>query len=61
MQLVPVTAAVSTLVANNIDITFDTPRVVLPGEFVATVVKHRGTVATAGTVAHGILFDTYWE
>jgi len=61
-QLITAAQAVSTLVPNRISVRFDgCPIVVAPGEFVATVTKHIGTVGTSGTVAHVITFDAYWE
>lgn len=45
----------------NIDHQFATPIVVNPGEYIATAVMYSGTVGTAGTIAHGIAFEGYWE
>jgi hypothetical protein len=45
----------------SITMNFQTPIVVNPGEYVATVMKNIGTVGTAGTIAHMITFDAYWE
>jgi hypothetical protein len=41
--------------------TFANPIYVNPGEFVAIVAKHVGTVGTSGTIAHVIAFDYSWE
>jgi hypothetical protein len=56
--------AVATLLAGSrIQFRFTAPIVVAPGEFVAIVTKHEtgGTVGTAGTIAHQITFDAYFE
>jgi hypothetical protein len=42
-------------------VTFQSPIVVNPGEFVQAVMKNIGTVGTSGTLAHAITFDSYWE
>ena len=47
--------------AQAITMNFQTPIVVNPGEYIATVMKNIGTVGTAGTIAHMITFDAYWE
>ena len=39
----------------------DAPIYVNPGEFVALVTKHVGTVGTSGTVAHVVTFVYGWE
>jgi len=48
-------------VLNQINTTFQVPLLVQPGEFFATVVKNIGSVGTAGTLAHMITIDSYWE
>ena len=40
---------------------FATPIMVQPGEFIQTIVRNIGTVGTAGTIAHHIGFEGYWE
>ena len=40
---------------------FASPIVVAPGEFVAVVGRNLGTVATVGSVVHGVGFDAYFE
>jgi hypothetical protein len=40
---------------------FDNPVYVAPGQFIAIVAKHIGTVGTAGTIAHTIALDYSWE
>jgi hypothetical protein len=60
-QVVTAAQAVSTLVPNDIVRQFQSPIVVNPGEFIQTVYKVIGTVGTAGTIAHVITFDGYWE
>lgn len=60
-QLVVVTQAVNTMVVGDVWMEFSSPIVVYPGEFVALVKKHVGTVGTAGVIAHMITFDGYFE
>ncbi len=61
-QLVTAAQAVNTLVTQSTNgISFRNPIYVNPGEFVAVVTKHVGTVGTSGTVAHMITFDYGWE
>lgn len=60
-QLITAAQAVSTLVTNDVSATFDAPIVVYPGEFIAAVTKHVGTVGTSGTIAHMITFTGYFE
>ncbi len=62
-QVVTAAQAVSTKVAqSNMDIDFgDAPVFVNPGEFVALVTKHVGTVGTAGVIAHMVTFVYTWE
>ena len=62
LHLQPITAtqAVSTIVGNFHE-TFDPPIFVQPGEFIALVKKHIGTVLTSGTIAHVVTFNGYWE
>lgn len=62
-QLVTAAQAVSTMVSQpgGASITFQNPIYVNPGEFVALVSKHVGTVGTSGTVAHVIALDYGWE
>ena len=54
------TAALGTLSANFTQ-QFISPIVVNPGEYVATFVKYEGTPFSAGTIAHSIAFDGYWD
>lgn len=63
-QLVTAAQAVSTMVAQPGDSFMDfgdAPIFVNPGEFVALVTKHVGTVGTSGTVAHVVTFVYGWE
>jgi hypothetical protein len=62
-QVVTAAQAVSTLVSQPGGVwhKFDTPVYVNPGEFVAVVTKHVGTVGTSGTIAHVVAFDYGWE
>jgi hypothetical protein len=63
-QLVTAAQAVSTMVSQPggsfIDFG-DAPIYVNPGEFVALVTKHVGTVGSTGTVAHVVTFVYGWE
>ena len=54
-------AAVQGTQANDIFMNFSSPIVVNPGEFVQCIMKNSGTVGTAGTLAHTVFFDCYWE
>jgi hypothetical protein len=62
-QVVTAAQAVSTMVSQpgGASVTFANPIYVNPGEFVALVTKHVGTVGTSGTVAHLVAFDYSWE
>lgn len=54
-------AAAVGVVGADIVVQFNCPIVVQPGEFVQTIYKNIGTVGTAGTIAHTIMFDAVWE
>lgn len=54
------TAAVGVL-GQGVMVTFDSPVVVNPGEFVAVCAKNVGTVTSAGTVTWLVTFDYYME
>lgn len=63
-QAVTAAQAVSTMISQpgGSDIDFEeSPIYVNPGEFVALVTKHIGTVGVSGTVAHVVKFDYSWE
>lgn len=63
-QVVTAAQAVSTIVSQPGDSFMDfgdAPIFVNPGEFVALVTKHVGTVGTSGTVAHVVTFVYGWE
>lgn len=62
-QLVTAAQAVSTLVSQATHfISFaDSPVYVNPGEFIALVTKHVGTVGTSGVIAHVVTFTYGWE
>ncbi len=63
-QVVTAAQAVSTLVSQpgGADIDFEHgPIYVNPGEFVALVTKHIGTVGTSGVIGHVVKFDYAWE
>jgi len=55
-------AAVGTIASTNgTQITFNSPIVVRPGEFVALTYRNAGVVATAGAITHVVGFDAYWS
>lgn len=62
-QAVTAAQAVSTMVSQpgGSSVRFEAPIFVNPGEFVALVAKHVGTVGTSGTIAHVVAFDYGWE
>ena len=60
LYTLPITAPVGTVGA-NFSQTFGTPILVQPGEFIQTIQRNIGTVGTAGTNAHMIQFEGYWE
>jgi len=60
-QAVTAAQAVSTKVGTLIDLNFDSPIVVQPGEFVALVKKKVGTAPTSGVIAHLISIGGYFE
>lgn len=51
----------SVQVGSLIDLNFDSPIVVHPGEFIQLVKKKVGTAPTAGAIAHIISIGGYWE
>lgn len=61
IQTVPVTAALGVQADREIQVNFQVPICVQPGEFVQTVLKNIGTVTSAGTITFLITFDGYWE
>lgn len=62
-QLVTAAQAVNTMVSQpgGSYMAFTNPIYVNPGEFIALVTKHVGTVASAGVIAHMVSFDYGWE
>lgn len=60
IQTYVVTAPVGTL-GQTINVHFDTPIPVYPGEFVQVVAKNVGTVTSAGVIGLLISFDAYME
>lgn len=54
-------AAVGTTGSRLLQVTFDSPLVINPGEYVAVVAKNLGTVTTAGVITFQIGFDSHWE
>lgn len=55
-----VTAAVGTL-GQGVSVSFASPIVVNPGEFVQLVAKNQGTVTSAGVIALLVTFDAHWK
>ena len=53
-------AAVGT-VGTGVSMTFNSPIVVNPGEFIQLVGKNIGAVTTTGVITFSITFDSYWE
>ena len=45
----------------NVNVQFNAPIVVHPGQFVAIAVKNVGVVTTAGSITSFIGYDAYWE
>lgn len=60
MQNYIVTAPVGT-VGNTVQVQFDTPIIVRPGEFVDIVARNIGVVTTTGAITFVINYDAYWE
>jgi len=62
-QVVTAAQAVSTIVSQpgGPEARFENPIYVNPGEFVALICKHVGTVGTTGTIAHVVALDYGWE
>lgn len=60
IQTYVVTAAVG-VQGQTIQVTFQNPIIVQPGEFVQTVAKNLGTVTSAGVITNLISFDAKWE
>lgn len=61
-QSVPVGALAGTMYGPDIVMTFDTPIVIRPGEFVNTFLKQIiGTATASQTILYTVFFDAYWE
>ena len=60
IQSYAATAAVGT-VGGLVDLNFDTPLVVRPGEFVDIIARNIGTVTTTGAITFTISIGGYWE
>jgi hypothetical protein len=56
----PATAAVGTL-GTGVDLNFDTPICVRPGEFVDIIARNLGTVTTTGAITIVASIGGYWE
>ena len=54
-------AAIGVTAQSGVNVKFDCPIVVYPGQYVALAVKNVGVVTTAGSVTSYIGFDAYWE
>jgi hypothetical protein len=61
IQTWAVNAAVGTQADREIQVTFQVPIVVYPGEFVQTVFKNVGTVTASGVITFLITFDSLFE
>ncbi len=61
IQTFPATAAVGVQADRDINVRFEVPVVVQPGEFIQTVLKNIGTVTTTGVITFLVAFDGYWE
>jgi hypothetical protein len=59
-QTVPTVAAALTLL-QEVEMRFDCPVVINPGEYIAIVKKKIGTAPASGTIAHLITFDAVFE
>jgi hypothetical protein len=59
-QSVAAAAAVLTTL-QTVQMSFNSPIPVFPGEFIQTVKKKIGTAPSAGVVAHLVTIDGYWE
>jgi hypothetical protein len=59
-QTVPTTAAALTLL-QTVEMRFDCPVVINPGEYIAVVKKKIGAAPASGTIAHLITFDCVFE
>lgn len=60
MESYPATAAVGAI-GTGIDLNFDSPLVVRPGEFVDIIARNIGTVTTTGAITIVISVGGYWE
>lgn len=61
IQTFAMAAAVGTQADRDIAVSFATPVLVQPGEFVQFAMKNVGTVTTTGVITYSIAFDGYWE
>jgi hypothetical protein len=60
IQSYAATAAVGTM-GGLVDLNFDVPVCVRPGEFVDVVARNIGTVTTTGAITFTISVGGYWE
>jgi hypothetical protein len=61
IEAFPVTAAVGTEGSGTAILTFQSPIVVRPGEFVQLIARNIGTVTTTGAITFIGTVDSYWE
>jgi hypothetical protein len=63
LETFPVTSALGQVSATNtpVQMSFLSPIVVNPGEYVAIAAKNIGTVTSGGTITSFVTFDGYWE
>lgn len=54
-------AAVATLGSQGLNIAFESPLVVRPGEFIQLIARNLGTVTTTGAITVIASFNGYWE
>jgi hypothetical protein len=57
----PATGAIGVSATGGVNVTFITPVVVNPGEFIAIVAKNVGVVTSAGSITSLIGFEGFWE
>lgn len=60
-EIFPITAAIGAAVVGGVNVTFQTPIVVNPAEFVAIVAKNVGIVTSAGSITAMIGIEGFWE
>lgn len=53
--------ATAGIIGQGVAMTFNSPVVINPGEFVAVSAKNQGTATSAGVITFLVTFDSYWE